>query len=64
MSGSKVVFYALKNCIKKCNEKQAEQVKGEHGSVERGGGFSEPIIADFHISWLVFNIFLHVWVCV
>lgn len=35
MSGSKLFFYALINCINKCNEKQAEQVKEQHGSVER-----------------------------
>lgn len=66
MSGSNVFFNALINCINKCNEKQAEQVKGGHGSVQRGrrGGFSEPMIADFYMSWLVFNIFFYVWVSV
>lgn len=45
MSGSNVFIYALINCINKCNDKQAEQVKEEHGSVERErrDGFSELI---------------------
>lgn len=60
MPASNVFFNALINCINKCNEKQAEQVKEGHGSVqtERRGGFSETMIADFYISWIVFNIFL------